>query len=153
MPMQVILQDNIENLGKVGDIVKVKPGYARNFLIPRGLAAEASTRNVSQLAHQKRAADAKKGKIKEDAEKLAKAFESAKLVLPRQVGEEDKLFGSVTTMDIEAGLRALGFVIDRKAIQLGEPIKTLGLHEVVVKIHPEVTAKVRVNVTKANTPA
>lgn len=148
--MQVILQDNIDNLGKVGDIVKVKPGYARNFLIPRGLAAEASTRNVSQLEHQKRAADSRKNKLKDDAEKLAKSFESAKLVLSRQVGEEDKLFGSVTTMDIEAGLRALGFTIDRKAINLPEPIKTLGLHEVTVKVHPEVVAKVRVNVTKAN---
>jgi len=148
--MQVILQDNIENLGKVGDIVKVKPGYARNFLIPRGLAAEASTRNVSQLEHQKRAAEAKKGKIKADAEKLAKSFEAAKLVLSRQVGEEDKLFGSVTTMDIEAGLRALGLPVDRKAINLPEPIKTLGLHEVSIKVHPEVVAKVRVNVTKAN---
>jgi large subunit ribosomal protein L9 len=148
--MQVILQDNIDNLGKVGDIVKVKPGYARNFLIPRGLAAEASTRNVSQLEHQKRAADSRKNKLKGDAEKLAKSFESAKLVLSRQVGEEDKLFGSVTTMDIEAGLRALGFQVDRKAIHLPEPIKTLGLHEVTVKVHPEITAKVRVNVTKAN---
>lgn len=148
--MQVILQDNIDNLGKVGDIVKVKPGYARNFLIPRGLAAEASTRNVSQLEHQKRAAEAKKGKIKLDAEKLAKSFEAAKLVLSRQVGEEDKLFGSVTTMDIEAGLRALGLPVDRKSINLPEPIKTLGLHEVTIKVHPEVVAKVRVNVTKAN---
>lgn len=148
--MQVILQDNIDNLGKVGDIVKVKPGYARNYLIPRGLAAEASTRNVSQLEHQKRAAEAKKGKIKAEAEKLAKSFEAAKLVLPRQVGEEDKLFGSVTTMDIEAGLRALGLAVDRRSIHLPEPIKTLGLHEVTIKVHPEVTAKVRVNVTKAN---
>src|SRR5687768_6960656 len=134
--MQVILQDNIENLGKVGDIVKVKPGYARNFLIPRGLAAEASTRNVSQLEHQKRAAEAKKGKIKADAEKLAKSFEAAKLVLSRQTGEDDKLFGSVTTMDIEAGLRALGLPVDRKSINLPEPIKTLGLHEVSIKVHP-----------------
>ena len=148
--MQIILQDNIDNLGKVGDIVKVKSGYARNYLIPRGLAAEASTRNVSQLEHQKRAAESRKSKLKDDAEKLAKSFESAKLVLSRQVGEEDKLFGSVTTMDIEAGLRALGFQVDRKAINLPEPIKTLGLHEVTVKVHPEVVAKVRVNVTKAN---
>ena len=150
MPMQVILQDNIDNLGKVGDIVKVKPGYARNYLIPRGLAAEASTRNVSRLEHQKRAADSKRNKIKVEAEKLAKTIESAKLVLPRQVGEEDKLFGSVTSMDIEQALRSAGVVVDRKQIVLAEPIKTLGLHEVVVKIHPEVNAKVRVNVTKAS---
>ena len=148
--MQVILHDNIDNLGKVGDIVKVKPGYARNFLIPRGLAAEASTRNVAQLEHQKRAADARRNKIKVEAEKLAKTIEGAKLVLPRQVGEEDKLFGSVTTMDVEEALRGAGVRVDRKQIQLAEPIKTLGLHEIPVKVHPEVVATVRVNVTKAN---
>lgn len=147
--MQVILQENIDNLGKVGDIVKVKPGYARNYLLPRGLAAEASTRNVARLEHQKRAADARRNKIKNEAEKLAKAIEGAKLVLPRQVGEEDKLFGSVTTMDIEEALRAQGIAVSRKQIHLSEPIKALGLHEVPVKVHPEVTATVRVNVTKA----
>ena len=148
--IQVILQENIENLGKVGDIVKVKPGYARNFLIPRGMAAQADARNVSRLEHQKRSAEARKGKIKAEAEKLAKSFESAKIVLPRQVGEEDKLFGSVTSMDIEEALRAQGVKVDRKQISLPEPIKTLGLHEITIKVHPEVVAKVRVNVTKAN---
>lgn len=148
--MQVILQENIDNLGKVGDIVKVKPGYARNYLIPRGLAAEADARNVSRLEHQKRAAEARKGKIKAEAEKLAKSFEAARIVLPRQVGEEDKLFGSVTSMDIEEALRGQGLRVERKSIHLPEPIKTLGLHEITIKVHPEVVAKVRVNVTKAN---
>ena len=148
--MQVILQENIDNLGKVGDIVKVKPGYARNYLLPRGLAAEASTRNVSQLEHQKRAAQKRRDKIRIDAEKVAKAIESAKVTLARQVGEEDKLFGSVTTADIEEALRSAGIAgISRKQIHLPEPIKALGLHEVPVKVHPEVTAKVRVNVVKA----
>lgn len=100
------------------------------------------------MEHQKRAAQAKQNKMKGEAEKLAKALESAKLVMPRQVGEEDKLFGSVTSIDIEAALHAQGFAISRKQIHLAEPIKTLGLHEVPVKIHPDVPAKVRVNVTK-----
>ncbi len=148
--MQVILQDNVDNLGKVGDIVKVKPGYARNYLIPKGLAAEASSRNVSQLEHQKRAAEARRGKLKADAEKLAKTIEAAKPVIARQVGEEDKLFGSVTAMDLEEALRAAGVPgISKKQIHLPEPIKALGLHEVPVKVHPEVTAKLRVNVVKA----
>ena len=108
MAMQVILQQNVEHLGKVGDVVKVKPGYARNFLLPNGLAAEASSRNVAQLAHQKRAADSLRSKIKGEAEKLQKAIEAAKVVLSRQVGEGDKLFGSVTSMDIESALRAQG---------------------------------------------
>jgi len=148
--MQVILHDNVDNLGKVGDIVKVKPGYARNYLIPKGLAAEASSRNVSQLEHQKRAAEARRNKLKNEAEKLAKAIEAAKPVLARQVGEEDKLFGSVTTMDLEEALRAAGIAgVTKKQIHLPEPIKTLGLHEVPVKVHPEVTATLRVNVVKA----
>lgn len=150
MAMQVILQQNMDNLGKVGDVVKVKPGYARNYLIPNGLAAEANSRNVAQLAHQKRAADALRNKIKGEAEKLQKAVEGAKVVLARQVGEEEKLFGSVTSMDIEAALRAQGLQISKKQIVLAEPIKTLGLHEVPVKIRPEVTATLRVNVTKAD---
>lgn len=148
--MQVILQDNVDNLGKVGEIVRVKDGYARNFLIPRGLAAEASTRNVSQLEHQKRAAESRRMKLKADAETVQKAVEGAKVVISRQVGEEDKLFGSVTSMDIEEVLRAQGLNITRKQIQLPEPIKTLGLHDVPVKVHPELTANLKVNVVKAD---
>jgi large subunit ribosomal protein L9 len=146
--IQVILQENVEHLGKVGDIVKVKPGYARNYLLPNRLAAVASNRNVAQLEHQKKAAEARRDKIKNDATSLQQKLEAAKIVMPRQVGEEDKLFGSVTSMDIEQALHSQGFAISRKQIQLPEPIKTLGLHEVPVKIHPEVVAKVRVNVTK-----
>jgi large subunit ribosomal protein L9 len=150
MPVQVILHENLDNLGKVGDVVKVKDGYARNFLIPNGLAALASKRNIAELAHQTRAAEAKRGKIKAEAEKFAKAVEAAKVVLPRQVGEGDKLFGSVTSMDIESALRTLGIAISKKQIVLPEPIKTLGMHEVPVKVHPEVTVTLRVNVTKAD---
>ncbi|HVO30351.1 MAG TPA: 50S ribosomal protein L9 [bacterium] len=146
--MQVILHENLDNLGKVGDVVRVKDGYARNFLIPNGLAAIASKRNIAELEHQKRAAEAKAAKIKGEAEKFAKQLEGAKIVLPRQVGEGDKLFGSVTSMDIEEALRKAGLVVSKKQIELKEPIKALGLHEVPVKIHPEITAKVRVNVTK-----
>ncbi len=146
--MQVILQENVDNLGKVGDVVKVKPGYARNYLLPNRLAMEASTRNISMLEHQKRAAQARRDKLKTEAEKFQKQIEAVKPVIPRQVGEEDKLFGSVTSMDVEAALRAAGVAVNRKQIQLAEPIKTLGLHEIPIKIHPEVTAKVRINVVK-----
>jgi large subunit ribosomal protein L9 len=153
MPVQVILHENMDNLGIAGDIVRVKDGYARNYLIPNGLAALASSRNISELEHQKRSAQAKRDKLKLEAEKIGKSLEAAKIVLPRQVGEEDKLFGSVTSMDIEAALRAQGHNVSKKQIHLPEPIKTLGLHEVGVKIHPEITIKVRVNVTKIEEPA
>ncbi len=150
MPVQVILHENMDNLGKVGEIVKVKDGYARNYLIPNGLAALASKRNISELDHQKRSAEAKRDKIKLEAEKIAKAIEAVKLTLPRQVGEGDKLFGSVTSMDIEQALRTAGVTLSKKQINLAEPIKTLGVHEIPVKVHPDVTATLRVNVTKAD---
>src|SRR5947208_2798730 len=125
--MQVILQENVENLGKVGDIVRVKDGYARNYLLPNRLAAPASQRNIAELEHQKRTATARRDKIKVEAEALKTKIEGAKIVLPRQVGEEEKLFGSVTSMDIEAALHAAGLAINRKQIVLSEPIKSLGL--------------------------
>ena len=149
MPVQVILHENLDNLGKVGDVVKVKDGYARNFLIPNGFAVLASKRNISEIAHQKRAAESRRGKVMAEAEKFGKAVEAAKITLPRQVGADEKLFGSVTSMDLEQALRSQGIAISKKQIHLPEPLKTLGLHEVSVKIHPEITVKIRVNITKA----
>src|SRR5579859_2788485 len=147
--MQVILQENVEHLGKVGDIVKVKDGYARNYLIPNKLASLANARNVAEIEHQKRAAQARADKTKNEAEGLRARLEALKIVLARQVGEEEKLFGSVTSMDVEAALHSQGFAVTRKQIHLPDPIKALGVHEVPVKIHPEVVAKVKVSVTKA----
>jgi large subunit ribosomal protein L9 len=148
--MQVILQENVEHLGKVGDVVKVKDGYARNYLLPRGLAAVADARNVAQMEHHKKAAQAKADKLKAEAEALKIRIEAVKVVLTRQVGEGDKLFGSVTSMDVEAALHAQGLAISRKQIVLPDPIKALGVHEVSIKLQHEVVAKVKVNVTKAS---
>lgn len=147
--MKVILKENMENLGHIGDIVKVAPGYARNYLLPRGLALEATSRNAKALDHAKRQMEYKKNKVLEVAKQFAARIEGIALVLPHQAGEEGKLFGSVTNMELAEQLKAQGIEVDRKKIALAEPIKQLGEYTVAVKVHPEVTAKLKVNVTKA----
>jgi len=147
--MKVILMENIDTLGHIGDIVKVAPGYARNYLIPKGLAAEATTKNAKALEHAKRQMEYKKNKVLEQARQLAARIEAASLVLAHQAGEEGKLFGSVTNMELAEKLQAQGIEVERKKIVLAEPIKQLGEYSVVVKVHPEVNANLKVNVTKA----
>ena len=147
--MKVILKENIETLGHIGDIVKVAPGYARNYLLPRGLALEATTRNAKALEHAKRQMEYKKNKVLEQARQFAARIEGIALVLPHQAGEEGKLFGSVTNMELAERLHEHGVEIDRKKIALAEPIKHIGEYTVAVKVHPEVTASLKVNVTKA----
>ncbi|HEX8960956.1 MAG TPA: 50S ribosomal protein L9 [Geobacteraceae bacterium] len=147
--MKVILKENMDNLGHIGDIVKVAPGYARNYLLPRGLALEATTRNAKALEHAKRQMEYKKNKVLEGAKQFAARIEGLTLVLAHQAGEEGKLFGSVTNMELAEQLKAQGIEIDRKKIALAEPIKQLGEYTVAVKVHPEVTANLKVNVTKA----
>ncbi|MCM2359726.1 MAG: 50S ribosomal protein L9 [Geobacteraceae bacterium] len=147
--MKVILKENMENLGHIGDIVKVAPGYARNYLLPRGLALEATSRNAKALDHAKRQMEYKKNKVLEVAKQFAARIEGIALVLPHQAGEEGKLFGSVTNMELAEQLKAQGIEVDRKKIALAEPIRQLGEYTVAVKVHPEVTAKLKVNVTKA----
>jgi large subunit ribosomal protein L9 len=147
--MQVILKENIETLGHIGDIVKVAPGYARNYLLPRGFALEATTRNAKALEHAKRQMEYKKDKVLEQARQFAARIEAITLVLPHQAGEEGKLFGSVTNMELAEHLKQQGIEIDRKKIALVEPIKQLGEYTVGVKVHPEVIANLKVNVTKA----
>ncbi len=147
--MKVILKENMDNLGHIGDIVKVAPGYARNYLIPKGFAIEATTKNAKALEHAKRQLEYKKNKVLEQAKQLAARIEGLALNLVHQAGEEGKLFGSVTNMELAEQLKAQGVEIDRKKIALAEPIKQVGEFTVAVKIHPEVTASLKVTITKA----
>ena len=147
--MKVILKENIETLGSIGDIVKVAPGYARNYLVPKGYAIEATTRNAKALEHAKRQMEYKKNKVLESAKNLLEKIEATPLILVHQAGENDKLFGSVTNMEIAEALKNRGLEIDRKIILLSDPIKSLGDYEVPVKLHPEVIANLKVSVTKA----
>ncbi len=147
--MKVILQENLDNLGQIGDIVKVAPGYARNYLLPKGFAIEATEKNAKALEHAKRQLAYKKNKALEAAKNLAGKLEGLAINLTHQAGEEGKLFGSVTNMEIAAFLKQNGFEIDRKKIVLAEPIKQVGEYTVPVKIHPEVAASVKVTVAAA----
>lgn len=148
--MNIILTENVDGLGKIGDLVKVKPGYARNFLLPRGLALEANPRNVKELEHQKRQLERKMLKLTQEAEVLKQRLEAvSSCVFAHRAGEEGKLFGSVTSKEIAEKLAAEGLEIDRKKIQLDEPIKALGEFEVPVKLQAGVTATVKVSVVAA----
>lgn len=147
--MKVILKENIETLGAIGDIVKVAPGYARNYLLPRGLVLEATTRNAKALDHAKRQMQYKKDKVLEQARQFAARIEALLLILPHQAGEEGKLFGAVTNMELAERMKAQGVEVDRKKIVLAEPIKQLGEYIIAIKVHPEVVANLKVNVTKA----
>jgi large subunit ribosomal protein L9 len=147
--MKVILKENIENLGNIGDIVKVAPGYARNYLLPKGLAIEATEKNAKSLEHTMRQLAYKKNQTLEAAKNLAAKLEGLTIELLHQSGEEGKLFGSVTNMEIAAFLKENGFDIDRKTIILAESIKQLGEYTIPVKVHPEVTANLKVTVKPA----
>jgi large subunit ribosomal protein L9 len=147
--MKVILKENIESLGHIGDIVKVAPGYARNYLLPKGFVIEATTKNAKALEHAKRQMEYKKNKVLEQAKGIAAKIEALNLILVHPAGDEGKLFGSVTNMELAEQLKAQGVDIDRKKIVLADPIKHIGEFTVPVKIHPEVTASLKVNVVKA----
>jgi large subunit ribosomal protein L9 len=147
--MKVILKENIETLGHIGDIVKVAPGYARNYLLPKGFAVEATEKNAKALEHVKRQMVYKKNKALESAKALAAKLGELSINLLHKAGEEGKLFGSVTNMEIAAYLNDKGFEIDRKTIVLAEPIKHVGEFSVPVKIHPEVSATLKVTVAAA----
>jgi large subunit ribosomal protein L9 len=147
--MKLILKENIEHLGQIGDIVKVAPGYARNYLLPKGFAIEATDRNAKALEHAMRQLAYKKNKNLEAAKNLIAKLEALTIQLSHQAGEEGKLFGSVTNMEIASFLKDNGFEIDRKKIVLAEPIKQLGEYNVPVKIHPEIVATLKVTVVAA----
>jgi len=147
--MKVILQENVEHLGLIGDIVKVAPGYARNYLLPKGFAIEATEKNAKALEHVKRHLEYKKNRVLEAAKQLAAKIEGIALSIAHQAGADDRLFGAVTNMELAEHLKANGVEIDRKRIVLAEPIKHLGDFTAVIKLHPEVTATLKVSVTKA----
>jgi large subunit ribosomal protein L9 len=142
--MKVILKTDMDSLGLEGSMVNVAKGYARNYLIPNGLAVEATDQNIRLVEMQKKKIDARRIKAKEDAEKLKIIIASTVVTLTQKVGEEGKLYGSVTTMDIAAQLRNSGIDIDRKKILLDKPIRALGEFEVLIKLHPEVTGSIKV---------
>ena len=148
--MKVILQENVANLGKVGEIVRVKDGYGRNYLVPNQLAVVADERNVARMEHQRRTADARAQKLVGEAKSLAEKLSQTAVTIRRQAGEENKIFGSVTNRDIAEALGAEGIEVDRRAIHLDEPIRSIGLFTVPVRLHREVTANVRVYVIRAS---
>jgi large subunit ribosomal protein L9 len=146
--MKVILQENIEGVGHTGDLLEVSTGFARNFLLPRKKALEASSRNVKAVEHAKRTMAEKAKKERAEIEDVAKQMSAVSLTMEMQAGKDDKLFGSVTAKDIAEGLSAKGFTVDRRKIQLAQPIKELGTVTVPVKLHHQVTASISVTVVK-----
>ena len=147
--MEVILRQAVENLGKPGDIVKVSPGYARNYLIPRGVAYEATPGNRKRIAQEKARLEAAEGERRAKAESLAARLEQVSLTFSARVGEEEKLFGSVTASDIAQQLHAQGFTeVEKRQIELHEPIKSLGIYKVPVRLHADVKPEIRVWVIK-----
>jgi large subunit ribosomal protein L9 len=146
--IQLVLQHDVDNVGKSGDLVKVRPGYARNYLLPRSLAVPATTAQVNRIAHEKAVALAKSEKLKKESKELAAKLAGLTIKLARAVGEDGKLFGSVTTKEIEATVKALGYDVDRKKMHLAEPIKALGSYEIPLKLTTDVTATLKVEVTK-----
>lgn len=146
--MKLILREDVENLGKIGQIVEVAGGYGRNYLLPRGLAVKASTKNVREQEHQKKLIQARMDRQKKDAQEMAGSLDSVSCTISRKTGEDEKLYGSVTSRDIEEALREEGVSIDRKLILLEEPLKKLGVYTVPVKLHADVTGSVKVWVVK-----
>jgi large subunit ribosomal protein L9 len=146
--MQIILQEDVEKLGNRGDVVTVKPGYARNFLLPKRLAVEATPGNMKALERIRGALAKKTATELEAAKKQAELLNLVSLKFTRKTGENDQMFGSVTTGDIADGLKTQGFDVDKRQVQLTEPIKTLGEFPVTVKVFRDVTAEVKVTVGK-----
>jgi large subunit ribosomal protein L9 len=145
---KVLLQADVENLGTGGEIVRVRPGFARNFLLPRGLAVPATPGNLARVEDLKKAAQARKQAEMVEAQELAKKLEGSAVKIARAAGDEGKMFGSVTTKDIGDAFEKMGVTIDRKKIQLPEPIKQLGTFEVPLKLHGSVSVTLKVEVIK-----
>jgi large subunit ribosomal protein L9 len=146
--MKLILRQDYEPLGEAGNIVNVKPGFARNFLIPKGLAMLANDKNLKKFENDKKQMFWRQEKEKRQSEELAKTLENVSCTITVQVGEEDKMFGSVTSQNIAEALESQGYTIDRRKIVLDEPIKSLGIYSVPIKLHTDVEAKVKVWVVK-----
>jgi large subunit ribosomal protein L9 len=146
--MEIILREKVEKLGTKGDIVRVSDGYARNFLLPKKLAVLATTTNIRQIEQEKAAAVRREAVEKQEAEELARQLSKVSLNLTRKAGESDVLYGSVTSMDIAEALAAKGFTLDKRKIELSEPIKSLGKVDVPIRLHREITAFVGLVVSK-----
>jgi large subunit ribosomal protein L9 len=146
--MEVILREHVDNLGRRGDVVKVADGYARNYLLPRKLALTVNEANRKQIDRERKVVDAREAEDRQTAEAVANRLAETELVIARRVGETEALYGSVTTADLAESLAAKGLEIDRRKIQLDEPIKQLGEFTVPVRLHRDVTASVKVSVVK-----
>ncbi len=144
--IEVILREDIQTLGRAGEMVRVKPGYARNYLLPQGLAYEATEGNKKRIAAETRARTSKNEAERTEAQRVAATLSGVTLKLSGKAGEEGKLFGSITAQDIADALERQGHVVDKRRIELEHPIKTVGEHGVSVRLHPEVNADVRVSV-------
>jgi large subunit ribosomal protein L9 len=144
--MKIILREDVYNLGKSGELVTVKDGYARNFLLPRNLGLLASAANVAQLEHEKQVIELRQQKMKGVAMEESKKLSAVNVTITRKVGEQDKLFGSVTALDIAEALAAAGHKVDRRVIHMPNPIRTVGAHEVELRLHRDVQTKITVNV-------
>ena len=146
--VKLLLKESIKHVGRVGDVVEVSSGYARNYLLPRGLAMAVSESNKAMIAKERKGHLARLAKEKAEFEELARKIGGLRFVAPRKVGEHDALYGSVTSGDIAEFLKGKGIEIDKRKVQLEEPIKHLGDHEVRIKLHPEVVATLKVMVSK-----
>jgi large subunit ribosomal protein L9 len=144
--MEVILKEDVANLGKIGEVVRVRDGYARNYLLPRGLVLVANKKNLKTFEHQKKIVADQKQKIVRQAETVSNQLASVAVVIPMKVGEEGRLFGSVTTMQIEKALKTKGVNVERRKIHLSEPIKTVGDYEVPIRLSADVTVPLKVSV-------
>lgn len=144
--MEVILREDVKSLGKAGDLVRVKPGYGRNYLLPSGLAYEATEGNKKRIAAETRARSTRAEAERTEAQAQAARLGAVELTITGKAGEEGKLFGSVTASDIAEALAAKGFEVDRRRIELDQPIKALGRHTVGVRLHADVRAEIRVDV-------
>lgn len=146
---EVILRETVEGVGEAGDVVHVKPGYARNYLFPRGLAVPATPGNLRAAEDARKKLEIRERKRTEEARKVSKKLDKVELTAPVQVGEEDRVFGSVTAMTIAELLKEKGFDVDRKDVLLDEPISALGVYTVPIKLHPDVKGEVKVYVIKS----
>lgn len=145
--IEVILREDVNTLGRAGEMVRVKPGYARNYLLPQGLAFEATEGNKKRIAAESRARVSRNEAERDEAQRIAGTLGSVKLNLTGKAGEEGKLFGSITSQDIADALAREGHTVDKRRIELEHPIKTVGEHAVTVRLHPEVHAELRVSVS------
>jgi large subunit ribosomal protein L9 len=148
--MEVILREHVDNLGRRGDVVKVAEGYARNYLLPRKLALAVTDSNKRQIEREKKIAEAREAEEKAQADAVAQRIAQIEIEIARRVGENETLYGSVTSADISHALQAKGFDVDKRRIQLAEPLKALGESTIPVKIHRDVTAQLRVKVVPEN---